>query len=182
MGLDSVGGVVDVTGGASDYGDGDPGVVVIDADSDWLDDAEELTLGTDPADADTDGGGVIDGRETRLGLDPMWGGDDPPTPVLSIVSGGGFGATTFEASGMPPGSVVHLLSSASAVPQDLPGCTPATPIGIGPAVNFRDAAAPVAGVATLEAWTPLGSVGTRYFAAVQPATCRVTNVVSITVP
>lgn len=183
MGLDSVLGVLDVTGGYSGADSGDPGVIVIDADSDWLDDLEEVAVhGTDPMNADTDGGGVIDGRETRLGLDPTWMGDDPPVPVLTIVSGGGLGGTTFEATGMHAGSPVQLVSSVSTVSRDVPGCAQATPLGIGPTLTVRDAAAPSGGVATLEAWIPLGTVGTRWFVAVQPDTCRVTNVVSVTVP
>ncbi len=44
----------------------------LDSDGDGLSDAEELRLGTDPNNADTDGDGISDGQEVNvLGTDPM---------------------------------------------------------------------------------------------------------------
>ena len=45
--------------------------VIVDADGDGLDDADEATRGTDPHLDDTDGDGLRDGFETRYGLDPL---------------------------------------------------------------------------------------------------------------
>jgi hypothetical protein len=42
-----------------------------DSDGDGLTDAEEATLGTNPAKADTDGDGLTDGAERTLGTDPL---------------------------------------------------------------------------------------------------------------
>ncbi|MBP5226285.1 MAG: hypothetical protein J6336_02765, partial [Kiritimatiellae bacterium] len=46
-----------------------------DSDGDGLEDGEELALGTDPLDPDTDGDGLEDGEEVSLGTDPL----DPDT-------------------------------------------------------------------------------------------------------
>ena len=43
----------------------------LDSDGDGLTDAEERRIGTDPFRADTDGDGISDGDEVRLGLDPL---------------------------------------------------------------------------------------------------------------
>ncbi|MCB9684647.1 MAG: VCBS repeat-containing protein [Alphaproteobacteria bacterium] len=89
----------------------------LDTDSDGAPDAVELrVLGTDAADPDTDGGGLIDGTEWVLGDDPLDPADDPllvslPNPMVAgtvnavlvtnatpnttqvLLAGPGFGAT-----------------------------------------------------------------------------------------
>jgi hypothetical protein len=45
--------------------------VIVDADGDGLDDADETVRGTDPRQPDTDGDGLRDGFEVQYGLDPL---------------------------------------------------------------------------------------------------------------
>ena len=53
-------------------GGGDDGPsTTADGDADYLTDAEEAALGTDPANADTDGDGDLDGDEVLEGSDPL---------------------------------------------------------------------------------------------------------------
>ena len=49
--------------------------------SDGLMDGEELELGTDPVESDTDGDGVSDGEELELGTDPTDEGSRPEIVV-----------------------------------------------------------------------------------------------------
>jgi Bacterial TSP3 repeat len=47
------------------------GAVLIDSDGDGLSDEDEKRIGTDPTNPDTDGDGLSDGVEVRMGLDPL---------------------------------------------------------------------------------------------------------------
>ena len=51
-------------------------VVATDSDGDRLADAQEIALGTDPANPDTDGDGLLDGFEVTYGFDPLVGGEE----------------------------------------------------------------------------------------------------------
>ncbi|HEX4954150.1 MAG TPA: carboxypeptidase regulatory-like domain-containing protein [Thermoanaerobaculia bacterium] len=51
-----------------------------DGDGDGLSDAEEIALGTDPANPDTDGDGLGDGFEVAYGFDPLVAGDEALDP------------------------------------------------------------------------------------------------------
>jgi hypothetical protein len=49
----------------------------VDSDNDGLTDDEEILLGTDPLNPDTDNGGVFDGQEVNIdGTDPLDSSDD----------------------------------------------------------------------------------------------------------
>lgn len=66
-----------------DYG----GQVVVDSDLDGLtDQAEAQIYGTDPADPDTDGDGILDGAEVVRGTDPQ-DADDPATALGENIAG-----------------------------------------------------------------------------------------------
>ena len=55
---------------------------LLDSDNDGLTDADEEDIyGTDPNDPDTDNGGVPDGEEVDLGLDPLDPSDDNSVPI-----------------------------------------------------------------------------------------------------
>jgi hypothetical protein len=54
----------------------DPKDALLDADDDGLTNLQEYRRGTDPHNPDTDGGGVKDGAELKLGLNPLNGEDD----------------------------------------------------------------------------------------------------------
>src|SRR5262249_60793719 len=54
-----------------------------DSDGDGLSDAEEIRLGTNPLNPDTDGDGIPDGIEVKLGLNPLV--PDPTTTVQGHV-------------------------------------------------------------------------------------------------
>lgn len=63
-------------------GGGDDAATWTDSDGDWLVDEDELALGTDPNDPDTDDGGVSDGEEVFIvGTSPLDASDDD-TPVV----------------------------------------------------------------------------------------------------
>ncbi len=47
------------------------GSLLVDSDGDGLSDEDEIKLGTDPTNPDTDGDGLMDGIEVRSGLDPL---------------------------------------------------------------------------------------------------------------
>jgi hypothetical protein len=67
-----------------------------DADTDGLRDAEELALGTDPFDPDTDGGGTLDGEEAQFS-DPLDPTDDAPERICDDgLDGDGDGAVDCE--------------------------------------------------------------------------------------
>ena len=55
-------------------------VAYLDADEDGLPDDDELLAGTDPANPDSDGDGLLDGFEVDNGFDPLTGGDGPADP------------------------------------------------------------------------------------------------------
>jgi peroxiredoxin len=57
---------------ATDCSDDEGGDANADSDEDGLTDAEEKTLGTDPANADSDGDGFDDGIEIDAGTNPMY--------------------------------------------------------------------------------------------------------------
>ena len=54
----------------------DDGLATADSDGDGLADLGELRLGTDPGNSDTDGGGVSDGRELGMRTNPLDASDD----------------------------------------------------------------------------------------------------------
>ena len=75
--VDTDTGVVTILGMSADGLDGLAWVAQRDTDGDGLGDQEEVALGTDPMDPDTDGGGRTDGEEVLLdGTDPLNPADD----------------------------------------------------------------------------------------------------------
>lgn len=106
-----------------------------DADKDFLTNALEKALGTDPLDADTDNDGIDDGIEVS------WYGSDPlsaapaatPTPPQNCNngSGGGTGAGLCDSTGattalgIPAGLVGHILAGQQLYAQKCQNCHPA---------------------------------------------------------
>jgi hypothetical protein len=72
--------------------------VLVDADGDGLDDADEATRGTNPRDPDTDGDGLRDGFETRHGFNPL----DPGDGLNADADGDGLTNVDEQAAGTDP--------------------------------------------------------------------------------
>ncbi len=86
---DADGEVIVTAGGAAS----NVGYFGVDSDGDGLPDVQEVAIGTDPGDPDTDGGGRTDGEEVLDdGTDPLDPSDDlvPVSLPLTLVDGGGF--------------------------------------------------------------------------------------------
>ena len=80
----------------------------VDSDGDGLSDAQEATLGTDPANPDTDEDGLLDGAEVTAATDP----------TLSDTDGDGFGDNAEVANGTDPNDSASVPPGEPAVDTD----------------------------------------------------------------
>ncbi len=152
-----------------------------DTDGDGLSDGDEVnTHGTDPLNPDTDGGGILDGDEVASGTDPLDPSDDLPPPALLTLEGPVPGVAgmrnDWAAFDATPGATIFLVASASQGATPVPGC-PGVSLGIGSPTLLDTAAANPRGVAPLHRVIPAALSGrTLVVQAVEPATCRITDV------
>lgn len=80
----------------------------VDSDQDGVSDAQEASLGTDPANADTDADGLFDGAEVTAGTDP----------TLSDSDGDGFGDNAEVTNGTDPNDAASVPSGEPTVDTD----------------------------------------------------------------
>ena len=92
-----------------------------DSDGDGVSDAQEATLGTDPANADTDADGLLDGAEVTAGTDP----------TLYDTDGDGFGDNAEVANGTDPNDPASVPPGEPTVDTDGDGLTDAQEAELG---------------------------------------------------
>jgi hypothetical protein len=85
-----------------------PAQTDVDSDGDGLGDAQEASLGTDPANADTDADGLLDGDEVTAGTDP----------TLYDSDGDGFGDNAEVANGTDPNDPASVPAGEPTVDTD----------------------------------------------------------------
>ncbi|MCB9684648.1 MAG: VCBS repeat-containing protein [Alphaproteobacteria bacterium] len=151
----------------------------LDTDSDGAPDAVELrVLGTDVADPDTDGGGLIDGTEWVLGDDPLDPADDPllvslPNPMVAGT------VNAVLVTNATPGSTQVLLAGPGfgATPAPVAACS-STRTGLAaPVQPFGSAVANEAGRAVLAGPILVATAGRSVpYQILEVPTCRLSAV------
>ncbi len=147
---------------------------LLDTDLDALRDAEELLLhGTDPALADSDQGGLEDGREVDLGGDPLDPGDDARSMLsLSAPVPGLAGSTSlWVVLGAEPGATVGVVASLAAGTTPVPSC-PGLSVGLDAPSVVGTARADASGRAAVQRVVPPAAAGRAVlFQAVDLGAC-----------
>jgi hypothetical protein len=99
-----------------------------DSDQDGMSDAQEATLGTDPANADSDADGLLDGAEVTAGTDP----------TLADTDGDGFGDNAEVANGADPNDPASVPPGEPTVDTDGDGLTDAQEAELGTNLELAD--------------------------------------------
>jgi hypothetical protein len=99
-----------------------------DSDQDGMSDAQEATLGTDPANADSDADGLLDGAEVTAGTDP----------TLADTDGDGFGDNAEVANGADPNDPASVPPGEPTVDTDGDGLTDAQEAELGTNPELAD--------------------------------------------
>ncbi|MCB9684242.1 MAG: hypothetical protein H6738_00175 [Alphaproteobacteria bacterium] len=171
-----------ILGNDDSDGDGIPDYRDADDDNDLLLTRDELQLGTDYLNPDTDGGGALDGEEVVDGRNPLDPFDDfPRMLVVSPPSPGVAGAVNvWTVTGAYPGQWIAVVGATQQGQAAIPGC-PMTMLDLQSPQLVSFGQANASGVLTLGIQVPAGLSGVGvWFQAASPTACEVSAPVHAT--